>query len=38
MDKMRSIWIVRHGERIDKVDPTWVNIAPRGAWDDPVLT
>jgi len=35
---MRSIWIVRHGERVDNVDPLWRQNAPRGAWDDPILT
>lgn len=35
---MRSIWIVRHGERVDNVDPRWRLSAPRGAWDDPILT
>jgi len=35
---MRYIWIVRHGERVDNVDPEWKHTAPRGAWDDPPLT
>uniref|UniRef100_A0A915CYP1 Phosphoglycerate mutase n=1 Tax=Ditylenchus dipsaci TaxID=166011 RepID=A0A915CYP1_9BILA len=35
---VRHIWIVRHGERVDNVDPDWKDIAPRGAWDDPPLT
>ncbi|KAI6174682.1 Protein UBASH3A-like protein [Aphelenchoides bicaudatus] len=35
---MRSIWIVRHGERVDNVNPSWRLNAPRGAWDDPILT
>jgi len=33
-----TIWLVRHGERVDNVDPTWCKNAPRGAWDDPTLT
>uniref|UniRef100_A0A914YR04 Uncharacterized protein n=1 Tax=Panagrolaimus superbus TaxID=310955 RepID=A0A914YR04_9BILA len=36
--KMRNLWVIRHGERIDKVDPEWIKTAPRGAWDDPPLT
>ncbi|CAD5209923.1 unnamed protein product [Bursaphelenchus okinawaensis] len=35
---LRSIWIVRHGERVDNVDPNWKKNAPRGAWDDPTLS
>uniref|UniRef100_A0AC35F7C2 Phosphoglycerate mutase n=1 Tax=Panagrolaimus sp. PS1159 TaxID=55785 RepID=A0AC35F7C2_9BILA len=35
---IRNLWVVRHGERIDKVDPEWIKTAPRGAWDDPPLT
>jgi len=35
---MRSVWIVRHGERVDNVNPSWRLTAPRGAWDDPILT
>jgi len=35
---MRSIWIVRHGERVDNVNPELRVEAPRGAWDDPTLT
>ncbi|KAI1708617.1 histidine phosphatase superfamily (branch 1) domain-containing protein [Ditylenchus destructor] len=34
----RHIWIVRHGERVDNVDPEWRYNAPGGAWDDPPLT
>lgn len=34
----RNIWIVRHGERVDNVNPEWKKNAPRGAWDDPSLT
>jgi broad specificity phosphatase PhoE len=35
---IRNLWVVRHGERIDKVNPEWIKTAPRGAWDDPPLT
>ena len=31
------IWTVRHGQRIDNIDPNWRKTAPRGAWDDPTL-
>lgn len=31
------IWTVRHGQRIDNIDVTWKNSAPRGAWDDSPL-
>ncbi|KHN83335.1 Protein UBASH3A -like protein [Toxocara canis] len=34
----RTIWVVRHGQRIDNIDKTWKLHAPRGAWDDPPLT
>uniref|UniRef100_A0A915AIU4 Uncharacterized protein n=1 Tax=Parascaris univalens TaxID=6257 RepID=A0A915AIU4_PARUN len=34
----RTIWVVRHGQRIDNIDNTWAMRAPRGAWDDPPLT
>ncbi|KAK0423213.1 hypothetical protein QR680_008029 [Steinernema hermaphroditum] len=34
----RTIWVVRHGERVDNVDKEWRLTAPRGAWDDPPLT
>uniref|UniRef100_A0AC34GMS2 Phosphoglycerate mutase n=1 Tax=Panagrolaimus sp. ES5 TaxID=591445 RepID=A0AC34GMS2_9BILA len=34
----RKLWVIRHGERIDKVDPEWIKTAPRGAWDDPPMT
>lgn len=34
----RTIWTVRHGQRIDNIDKTWKTRAPRGAWDDPTLT
>ena len=33
----RIITIVRHGERVDNVDPQWKDSAPR-AWDDPHLS
>jgi broad specificity phosphatase PhoE len=36
--QQRTIWIVRHGERVDNVDADWAKSAPRGAWDDPTLT
>jgi|UniRef100_A0A914QSX0 broad specificity phosphatase PhoE len=34
----RNLWVVRHGERVDKIDPNWHKTAPRGAWDDPPIT
>ena len=34
----RNIWIVRHAERVDNIDPKWVENPPRGAWDDPPIT
>uniref|UniRef100_A0A914DMA4 Phosphoglycerate mutase n=1 Tax=Acrobeloides nanus TaxID=290746 RepID=A0A914DMA4_9BILA len=34
----RTLWLVRHGQRIDNVDESWKHNAPRGAWDDPHLT
>ncbi|VDN44784.1 unnamed protein product [Gongylonema pulchrum] len=34
----RTIWVVRHGQRIDNLKPEWKESAPRGAWDDPTLS
>ncbi|VDK44668.1 unnamed protein product [Anisakis simplex] len=34
----RTVWVVRHGQRVDNIDKTWKLNAPRGAWDDPPLT
>ncbi|CAB3404275.1 unnamed protein product [Caenorhabditis bovis] len=33
----RTIWLVRHGERIDNVDKKWKDNNPK-KWDDPELT
>jgi broad specificity phosphatase PhoE len=33
---MPTIWIVRHGEREDVVDRTWLD-RPQRAYDDPPL-
>ncbi|CAI5442212.1 unnamed protein product [Caenorhabditis angaria] len=33
----RSIWLVRHGERVDNVDKKWKEKNPN-KWDDPELT
>ncbi|VDM53342.1 unnamed protein product [Angiostrongylus costaricensis] len=32
----RTLWFVRHGERVDNIDQTWKHTAKR--WDDPPLS
>ncbi|KAE9419148.1 hypothetical protein Angca_008323, partial [Angiostrongylus cantonensis] len=32
----RTLWFVRHGERVDNIDQTWKQTAKR--WDDPPLS